>query len=60
MEEVKLFKGSKRNYKWVKDEDGNEYLCIERCLKDPKHVTKRELETCCVSDSNIGANPRGG
>lgn len=56
---VKDFKGSKRNYKWVKDRKGDEYLCPVDVLKDPKHVSDEELKHC-VCDVDASVNPRGG
>ena len=53
------FEGSKRNYKWVKDKDGNEYLCPIDALKDPSSVSAEELKHC-VCDTDVSVNPRGG
>ena len=53
------FEGSKRNYKWVRDKEGNEYLCPIDALKDPDNVSKDELKHC-VSDTDASVNPRGG
>ena len=39
---------------WVKDRAGNEFICPVDVLKDPKHATKEELESC-VNDARIGA-----
>ena len=57
-EEFYFFKGSKINYKWFKDEDGNEYLCVGNCIADPKKMTKKDLKTCCFSDGEISVNVR--
>jgi len=57
-EEFYFFKGSKRNYKWFKDEEGNEYLCSGDCLVDPDHITKRDLANCCIDDTEISVNVR--
>ena len=58
MEDFYFFKGSKRNYRWFKDEDGNEYLCLGDCLADPEHVSKKDLQTCCINDTEISVNVR--
>jgi len=57
-EEFYFFKGSKINYKWFKDEQGNEYLCIGNCIADPEGITRKDLKTCCFSDTEISVNVR--
>ena len=36
---------------WVKDKEGNEFICLMSQLKDPKKATKEELEQCVDSGS---------
>ena len=31
---------------WVKDREGNEYICPADALKDPKKASKEELDAC--------------
>jgi len=55
------FEGSKKQYVWVKDKAGNEYICSLDGLKDPKNASKDELENCLDDASSAGGvNPRGG
>jgi hypothetical protein len=35
-----------KNYVWVKDAAGNEFLCPADALKRPEEVTKAELKDC--------------
>jgi hypothetical protein len=39
-------KGRSKNYVWVKDAAGNEYLCPADALKRLEDVTKAELKDC--------------
>ena len=36
---------------WVKDKEGNEFICHISQLKDPKNATKEELAACVDSGS---------
>ncbi|MBI4962225.1 MAG: hypothetical protein HY913_03020 [Desulfomonile tiedjei] len=36
----------KKPYVWVTDSTGKEYLCPADALKDPKHASKDELDSC--------------
>jgi len=36
---------------WVKDREGNEFICHMSDLKDPKEATKEELSKCVDSGS---------
>jgi hypothetical protein len=36
---------------WVKDKEGNEFICHLSQLKDPKKATKEELDQCVDSGS---------
>jgi hypothetical protein len=36
---------------WVKDREGNEFICHMSGLKDPKKATKEELAKCVDSGS---------
>lgn len=36
---------------WVKDKEGNEFICNLSSLKDPKKASKDELATCVDSGS---------
>jgi hypothetical protein len=36
---------------WVKDQDGNVYVCPKDALKDPKGFSEEELKTYCIDDS---------
>jgi hypothetical protein len=36
---------------WVKDREGNEFICHMSDLKDPKKATKEELAKCVDSGS---------
>jgi hypothetical protein len=35
-----------KNYVWVKDVAGNEFLCPADALKKPEDATKAELKNC--------------
>ncbi len=39
---------------WVKDREGNEYICHMSALKDPKKATRGELAKCVDSGSAAG------
>jgi hypothetical protein len=39
-------KGSSKNYVWVKDIAGNEFLCPVDALKKPEEATQAELKEC--------------
>ena len=39
-------KDSRKNYVWVKDAAGNEFLCPVDALKKPEEATKAELKDC--------------
>ena len=34
------------NYVWVKDKAGNEYVCSVDALKNPKKLSKDQLDNC--------------
>ncbi len=36
---------------WVKDKEGNEFICSMSSLKDPKKASKEELAKCVDSGS---------
>jgi hypothetical protein len=36
---------------WVKDREGNEFICHMKDLKDPKKTSKEELAKCVDSGS---------
>ena len=36
---------------WVKDKEGNEFICHLSQLKDPKKASKEEMATCVDSGS---------
>ena len=36
---------------WVKDKEGNTYICSKEDLIDPKKVSKEELESYCIDES---------
>lgn len=36
---------------WVKDKEGNEFICNVSSLKDPKKASKEELAKCVDSGS---------
>jgi hypothetical protein len=36
---------------WVKDKEGNEFICSMSSLKDPKKASKEELSKCVDSGS---------
>ncbi len=36
---------------WVKDREGNEFICHVKSLKDPKTVSKEEQDQCVNSGS---------
>jgi hypothetical protein len=36
---------------WVKDKEGNEFICKLSQLKDPKKASKEELSSCVDSGS---------
>jgi hypothetical protein len=37
---------------WVKDKDGNTYICAKEELVDPKKLTKKELDQFCLDESD--------
>jgi hypothetical protein len=39
-------KDKRKNYVWVKDARGNEFLCPADALRDPKDATEEVLEDC--------------
>ena len=40
---------------WVKDKEGNTYMCPKASVRDLEHVTERELREC-VDESNNPQN----
>jgi hypothetical protein len=36
----------RKSYIWVRDSNGNTYLCPKGSLKDPKNFTEEELKEC--------------
>lgn len=40
---------------WVKDREGNEFICPIDALKDPKNATKEELDNCADTGRIGGA-----
>jgi hypothetical protein len=53
MGDPELFTGRKEDYLWVKDADGEEYLCPKGSLKKKSDLTDEELKNC-VPDSKAG------
>ncbi len=39
-------KNNSKNYVWVKDSGGNEFLCPADALKKPEEATEAELKDC--------------
>jgi len=60
MKKVDEFKGRKEGYVWVRDKEGDEYLCPVHSVKDTKNVTEAELKHCVCGDVDVGVNPHGG
>ena len=53
MSDVEKFEGRKEDYMWVKDNDGEEYLCPKSALKKKGELSEDELKNC-VPDSTTG------
>jgi hypothetical protein len=53
MGDPELFTGRKEDYLWVKDADGEEYLCPKKAIKKKSELTEEELKNC-VPDSTAG------
>ena len=45
---------SKERFVWVKDKEGNEFVCPIKALKDPSELTEEEKARCVDA-----AAPRG-
>lgn len=41
---------------WVRDDNGGEFVCYAKDLKDPNHVTENEKELCLDSSLVMGPN----
>lgn len=46
MSDVNEFKGRSEGFAFVKDKDGNEYLCPVGALKNKKDASEDELASC--------------
>ena len=40
-----------RSFTWVKDKNGNTYICPKEELVDPRHLSPEELEEFCIDES---------
>jgi hypothetical protein len=38
---------------WVKDKDGNTYLCPKEELVDPKNLSQSEIKNYCIDESTV-------
>ena len=38
---------------WVKDKDGNTYLCPKEELVDPKNLSQSDLKNYCIDESTV-------
>ncbi len=41
---------------FVRDDNGGEYVCYAKDLKDPNHVSENEKEFCLDSSQVLGSN----
>jgi len=41
---------------WVRDENGGEYVCYQKDVKDPNHVSEDEKQQCLDSSEVLGPN----
>lgn len=41
---------------WVRDDDGGEYVCYAKDLKNPDHVSEHEKEHCLDTSLVMGPN----
>lgn len=40
-------------FTWVKDKEGNTYLCPREELVDPKSLNEEELKRYCIDESTV-------
>ena len=44
---------SRKNFVWVKDKAGNEFVCSAEYLEDPKNVSEDELKNCVDDATSV-------
>jgi len=51
-----IISGEYQRMVWVRDENGGEYVCYQKDLKDPNHVAEDEKQQCLDSSEVLGPN----